>query len=304
MVIPLIHKYDMKIMVRFKGGTGGETVSWFLDSSLNGNADTLKTSENRRIHIDVFNCLHGRTVSNKIIPRKFGNYWDDIPADILKQRFQRIIDLSSKKNPIAKGHHHIMSKDHWSKVFSDWKIIDILPDPYLGWICQTLQFYKGAFTKTTVDVNKKYSKHPQFILVKKFFNKNGWVPEYWCSILNYPERSIYDLDNFFKQNYVKIDSIIELSKWPNNHNIDGSKLLIDTTLCEFYKISNSFEFTISQDVEKQLLEWVNKNCLIFEELGILDKVKSSYKMDDSESESFFRKLFWDKAVRLANGDSS
>ena len=44
----------MKILIRYIGGTGGETFSWMLDDLLNHDTSSHKTIENRRDHSDVF----------------------------------------------------------------------------------------------------------------------------------------------------------------------------------------------------------------------------------------------------------
>ena len=296
-----------KIFVRFKGGGGGETFSWFLDETFNSDTNSLQTIQNRRIHHDVFGFLQIPVIPENMFPGQTGIFWDNVPVDILKSRFDTRLSQYNKEYAIGKGHHSVMSKKRWEKIFLDWYMIDILPNPKQFKFIQTLQFYKSAFKPIYVFdeyIIQRFNRHPQFNEASDFFNKHGWMPEYWIWTMGHePYASIYDLEHFFKQ-HTRTIKVYNQQTWKSDLRIDAVSLITNIELVEFYKTLETFNVDMKPYLIPELKDWVNKNLCIFDDLGILDKVQTGYQMDREKTYDFFYQLFWDKANRLANGDLS
>ena len=199
-----------------------------------------------------------------------------------------------------------MSKNHWLKIFPDWYMIDLISAVKRFWISHFLVFYKVLLVPYPHDITK-FSDYPHYEEVKKFFDQHGWIPGFWANILNRPGyQSIYDLDNFFRVCTRGVSNIHDYRwyHWPCNLKLDGTKLIVDPTLTEFYKTFDALNIPKNNRLIPEIKTWVNKNREIFDKFGLLDKIDNNYEMDDEETYLVFRNLFWDKAVRLSNGDLS
>ena len=294
-------------MIRYNGGTGGETFSWMLDELLNHGAKSDQTIENRRDYRDIFDsALHRSVVSTKFFSNEVGRTWTQIPIETLKKKFDNIVLQSSKPNIIAKGHLSSMPLRYWSKVFTDWYMIDLISAVKRFWVSQFLVFYKVSFVKYPHDI-KRFSDYPHYTEVRNFFDQHGWIPGFWVQIMNKPNyESIYDIDHYFKISTKGVSNIRDYQwyHWPCNLKINGTKLAVDQTLEEFHKTFDALDISRNNRLIPEIQKWVRANREIFDRFGLLDKIDNNYEMEDEESYLVLRDLFWDKAVKLANGDSS
>lgn len=299
----------MKIMVRFKGGCGGATYSWFLDELLNKTSVQKQTIFNRREHYDVFHFFAFSTFPQWLFPDQNKRLWDELPVELIKNRLDEYLINYSKNYLIGKSHPYIMDKEKWPIIFPDWYMIDISPTLGKFWITQFLQFYKSAFVKYTNsidDLGPRVNDHPQYKRIKKFFKHHGWIPEYWIWIITSPEtKSLDDIEGFFERHTIRsMERLVDYQTCPCNLFVEGSNLVVDTKLTEFYKIADILNTSIDNQLTNKLLLWVNENREILKKFNLLDKVDDGTEMDPEETHRFLRDLFWDKAVRMAAGDDS
>lgn len=248
-------------MVRFKGGSGGDTLCWALNNLVNQQADYTKDNRNITLYTDIFSNAFQMSLYAGHHRFPFTTEtWRETPNDELRAFIEsRRIET---RHSICKA-HYLLRPDQWS-VFSPCWFIDLLPGRQKSWLVQALHFHKTAFAATKVEPIVA-DRHPA---LKSFYERNGWVPNCWVMAVD-DGHDPHDYDLFIKQ-HASFYHSAEIFELESDLIIDAGEFIIDVELDDLHRASALIGVDFVPDsVTSVVKKWVLHNRAILEKLGLM-----------------------------------
>lgn len=261
----------MDVLVRFKGGCGGEAVVRLISKQIDGQITDLSMDPRNRAgsgRVDLFDyeMLHETITLEQA--EAFGlplGPWEALDARQIKTYVDGMRQLWPDYR-VGMCHYNFSWDLDWRLAFGhNTVIIDILPDDSGFWLIQLLQLYKGALRKTKhLPSDRDNARYPSYDIMVAHHAEHGWIPHWWLSDCvpigtfsgfldgrGYPDRRRRD---WLKQT--------------SNLMIDGGQLVTDASLLGFEQILAAVGADrLAQSDRTNLETWVAGNLSIIDQLG-------------------------------------
>lgn len=268
------------ILVRYKGGSGGNTLGWFISQHLDSNVDHTHDARGRMIYVDQFNAAFVSPIPPCHIREKYAlpnMPWKSMDHAIIG----RFIRESRLTNPLVTtgvtGYHmpaDFEVKSHFYHTF----VIDLVPSSDNFWMVQAMQIYKDACRKMRwVDRNMDITTYPSKHAILEFFDTHGWYPAWW---LWFEHEPIGSFEDFINGRGV-ITASHQLVLNGSDIVIEAGEFLTGRSLSSLHKICahigiNSYK----DDAVSAILLWIDKNINLLDTLDLSCYIGSQLAMRD------------------------
>lgn len=290
-----------RIVVRYKPGSGGETLCAVLDETLNRRGRTYAaTALNVTNFPDVFHSAFHHQMLPTNIQNDLGlrtGSWEEMSLAELKSFIARCFDASPDRYKIGKAHHNLTLEQEAS-AYEPAFVIDLIPARRHCYIPRALMFYKRSLTLVTYPPDATLCDKPQYGEVMRVLATQGWYPGYWYWCLLY-DVDIYDAKAFVFANF-GVDLFIEdPSLYPGGHfTVSAGEFALDPEAKELHRLLDEFGVEPDAKVMGYFRQWVAGNNQIMDELGLNQHVEADLDLSIPEQIDLLAKAFDAHAHRL------
>ena len=236
---------DSHILIRYIGGTGGETLNYLLSKHfdiVDGNVTTLEndskleTSYNHRNSIEsnetfdkIFLDLNPRPGDKDRYLLPDNTHWMVMDDDIIK----KVVADKRMSNPNSRVgimHYTLSPNLDYHSVFPNTFIIDLFRSSGNNWITKCLHFYKSAIYKEYRLPDRVPSAYPDYNIIINHHAKHGWYPRWWVWFVDQPIGTFEQLLEL-KFNLYTNNGNSDAFRWSPSSDfyIDGGKFAVDET---------------------------------------------------------------------------
>jgi len=261
----------MNVLVRFKGGCGGEAVVRLISKHLDGQVKDLSVDPRNRAgsgRVDLFEyeMLHETiTVAQS---EAFGlplGPWEAMTAEQIRTYVDGMRQLWPDHR-VGMCHYNFSWDLDWRAAFGpDTVFIDILPDDGNFWLIQLLQLFKGALRKTKhLPSDRDNARYPSYDIMVQHHAEHGWIPHWWLSDCV----PIGSFSEFLDNRGYPDKQRREKLRLTSNLMLDGGQLVSDRSLRGFEQILHIVGAGSLDDSDRINLEnWAAGNLRIIDQLG-------------------------------------
>ena len=268
----------MDVLIRFKGGCGGETVGRLLSSVLDGTARPVQHDNRNRafdIDFDVFDGQLLQEFPSVQDIEQFGLHdrsWLQMTDDDLRLYVDGKRQQHSHRR-VGLTHYSLPHECDYHRVFGDTVFIDIVPQESSFWLVEALHIYKAACKKIWHLPN--WPAHPGYSKMKMHFDQHGWIPSWWTWDNSEPS----DFASFILNRGVPNLSIFPTVATSSHLTIDGGRLVIDSDLCCFKDLEKLLSINLDYSA---CCRWVEGNRQIIENLDMTKYIGSELTLEQQK----------------------
>ena len=283
-------------LVRFAGGSGGDTMASILNASIDRDYSFRHDAYNSTRYNDLFSCdLTDATVSNYTqdalsLP---GLEWHRLTGDQIRS----VVEYWKGKSPhipIGKCHYLLPMGLDYRAAFRGFNVIDIRPRMEDRWIFTALQIFKSAIRKSTRPYSKYIGAGREGIgmLFDEHFASHGWWPEWWAwyhpmTLAEFIEYTMLD-----HQKPKHFPPVLDVC-------IDSRTFTLDESLSWIDDIRRSIGIHIHAQPQMDCLaEWTRKNNEIVDYLNLRPHLGKDY--DWRTKQELLIAVFTDRYEEILN----
>lgn len=267
-----------RVLVRYDGGSGGDTLAWFIAQHLDhGQAQTQHDSMNR---MDFLGIWPNEFKNSRPLPRNMIAYdlpdkaWREMPCSVIANTVRQMCESTQLR--VGNCHHVFDRNSSIHDMFPGFTVIDLCSRAEHRWISTLLQLIKVALRQHQTEPNPAvFGRRPQFQDIKQFWQAHGWWLDYWswnCGII--------PLEDFLDDILTVLDATYPCD---GDHFIDNS-FLLDAELSWLPKLSDLLRIsTVSATACCALQAWIQRNIGLLHDLGVSDLVGKSLSTAEQHS---------------------
>lgn len=271
--------------IRFKGGGGGETLCWFLQTLLNGTDDGLDRQPHNRSRVpDAFNfAFHVRFIRARYqLGDATGMLWEEAPPDLIKDFVEQSFLTTRRAHKVGKLHAFFRQGTYRHILGPDTFLIDLRPPPERLWVTEALQLRKTYFKRGNAHDDRHLIEampSPYKEKISEHHRLFGWYPGHWVGAEE-AKTDTDDIAGFVTYRYSWFPKTYDITDC--DHRIDAAKLTTDANLSDFRMLADMAKRPFTDVHEERLSRWVNGNRTLLDELGLLPLVEQPLSMEQQQ----------------------
>ena len=267
---------DRYFLIRYTGGSGGDTFSNILNAKINGTTNLrARDDHNRSTYDDLFNMEFTHPVSNKSTQEALSlpvKEWREINDDQLKA----VVEYCKHQEPtrrIGKMHHLFDTRSDYRYVFDGFTVIDLVPPLRSAWIVRALHLFKSALRMKTddytrfsrifgLDKEEKFAEHVRL---------HGWWPEW------YVWRGPLSLEQFLTDELTTYHLHLQSLPPVLDASVNSLELTLDESMPWIDKFKNDTGIDLGDERFREYLRpWIRKNNEIIDFIGLREHLDADY----------------------------
>jgi len=264
------------ILIRYKGGSGGNTMCWYVGAALNDCQDINHDQRARMIAVDQF---RGAFVSPVPADHLRSEYnlpnctWHDMDQHTIGE-FVRSARLDNPYVRTGLTSYHFNHSFDMRTAFPQTLIVDIIPNPSSFWLVQAMQIYKDACRKMHwVDRNMDEDIYPGKQRILEHHAEHGWYPAWW---LWFERKPIGDFSDFLADRGTIVAGDPRLVD--SDLTLDAVTWLTDTSLGQADAVMDRLGLVARPEMRNRLRSWVQRNLEVLDILGLNDYIDKTIDM--------------------------
>lgn len=263
-MVPLDH-----VVVRYREGSGGETLTAALHSILNDDValPTYVAPANRTFFEDVFHDTFHQRGPLPVVRERYGlpaAEWRTMSPDVIGGFVSQCYAAATDAIPVGKMHYCLTPEQ--MVAFPATTFIDLLPERRHAFVVAALLFRK-VYLQPAYEV-PHCPAHPQFEEVVRIYNRRGRIPFYWARCLQ-RGRNVHDLHGFVRHVLLRSVVLEERPRYPGStHVIPATSFLLDPSLSSLRTLVNMWECTLPPALAVYVETWVERNNALIDEMNL------------------------------------
>jgi hypothetical protein len=277
------------VLIQKTGGSGGNTLSWFLNQHLGLQRGYSHDHRGRIVHIDQFDTAFTNAAPTSRHREAYGlpnTQWRRMDHALIDQFiWMSRADYSKTKTGLI--NFNIAADFDIKSHFTDTFVISLVPSTDNFWLITALRLVKDACRKMNwIDREMDINVYPSRQFMLEFYDNNGWIPAWWMW--------------FEREQIGKFDSLLDdiplvtaeklLVKTSSDCVMEAGQFVTDRSLESLRDICDTLGIETLQDNAVAVVEsWVDKNINLLDKLGISQYIGN--KLDMTAQRQILRDTF-------------
>ena len=264
-------QHDKSVLIRYAGGSGGETLGAVLGDNLDISPRSFgHDTRNTMRYIDIFRRMF--LAANPTIDesKRYSvpfEHWmqmqqDDVAAFVAHMR------TIHPERKVGMMHYIMPPNLDYQQVFPGMFIVDMFRMPHNFWTLRALHFYKVALIREYAMPETPRMSLENHRMISEHHAKHGWYPRWWGWFVNKPIGALAD---FLEGGYHAYDVQGDHVPWTKSSDLflDGAVIATDLTLNGYTDLFRRLGIETMRDIDRdRLSEWVSGNIAILEKLQV------------------------------------
>ena len=260
---------ERNLIVRFREGSGGETLTAMLHALLNDDAAALHYDPrfNQTVFTDCFcDGFHAQRPS-PLLQARFdlpdAPWSTRPPADLAAFVANRLDDCP---HPYRIGKMHYVLTPAQTRALPPASVIDLLPSRAHAFVPAAMVLLK-VYLRPAYEVPDALA-HPQYEAVLDHLRDKGSIPFHWTRCLRLG-LDIHDLHGFVRHVVRRSLVMEDTARYPrSSHVVPATSFLLDPGLAAFRDLAIPYGHVLPDGLAAYLGRWVARNNAMFDALGL------------------------------------